>query len=68
MQPNKEALLNIPKESNFEDINTSSIYNVPKIQERIEKDMAFGQFDERIIEAYYPKHKIRYFPIDLLIT
>ena len=53
MQPNKDALLNIPEECKFEDIKTSNIYKVPKIQDRIVENMTFEQFDKKTIEAYY---------------
>jgi len=56
MQPNKDVILNIPTECKFDDIKTSDIYKVPKIQNRIENNMTFEQFDKRTIESYYKKY------------
>jgi isopenicillin N synthase-like dioxygenase len=54
MEPNFEVGLNYPKESRYENITTSDIYSVPKIQKRFKDGMNFGQFNDATM-SYYSK-------------
>ena len=57
MGPNKDVKLNIPEESKIENIVTSEIYKVPKIQSRFKKGMTFGEFHEATINTFYKDTK-----------
>jgi len=54
MEPTKNFKLNLPKESQKENINTSPIYKyIPKLEERFTENMDFGQFCDKTNELYY---------------
>jgi isopenicillin N synthase-like dioxygenase len=54
MEPNMDVKMNVPRGANEENINTPEIYkNIPKIQERYNKDMNFGEFTEKTFSSYY---------------
>ena len=49
MEPNREEKIDIPIEAKFENVMTSPIYSVPKIEDRFKRGMTFGQF-----KKHYP--------------
>lgn len=54
MQPNKDIKLELPEGDSLSDIKTEDIYNVPKLQNRYNKQgMTFEEFDKNTQEAYY---------------
>jgi len=55
MQPNHDFLMSPPKECRIEDIRTSDIYHVPKLQDRFRLGMNFGQFNDATNDMYYKK-------------
>jgi isopenicillin N synthase-like dioxygenase len=55
MEPNHEVIMNPPEGSKIENIKTSDIYHVPKIQDRFKEGMTFGEFNQVTINTYYKK-------------
>lgn len=53
MEPNKDVQMNIPEGSKLENIVTSSIYKVPKIQDRYKEGMTFGNFNDATYSKFY---------------
>ena len=53
MEPSMSHKLSIPAEANVNDITTSNIYTVPKIQDRYVPGMTFGEFNDATINYYY---------------
>lgn len=56
MEPNMDVPLITPKESRVEEIVTSEIYKVPKLQQRFKPGMTFGQFNDATYNYYYQKN------------
>lgn len=53
MEPSLDVKLNIPEGAHIDDIKTSEIYTVPKLQERFIKDgMTFKEFNELTIKSF----------------
>jgi hypothetical protein len=55
MEPNKDVKIKIPEGSKIENIQTSNIYKVPKVQDRFKEGMTFGDFCEATYQAFYKK-------------
>lgn len=53
LEPNRDVKLTIPKEADVNDIKTSDIYKVPKIQDRFREGMTFGEFDDATFGKFY---------------
>jgi isopenicillin N synthase-like dioxygenase len=53
MEPNKDVKMTIPEGSEINNILTSEIYKVPKVQERFKNGMTFGEFNDATINKYY---------------
>lgn len=53
MEPNLTEKLSIPKGSKIENISTSDIYKVPKLQDRFKEGMNFGDFSKATFASFY---------------
>lgn len=53
MEPSMDVKLNLPKGSQLSDISTSSLYTVPKLQDRYTRDgMTFKEFNDETMKAF----------------
>jgi isopenicillin N synthase-like dioxygenase len=55
MAPDRHNMLDIPEGSRVEDIVTSEIYKVPKIQNRFKVGMNYGEFNDETYRQFYNK-------------
>jgi isopenicillin N synthase-like dioxygenase len=53
MEPNYNEKLNIPEGAKIEDVKTSQIYKVPKVQDRFIPGMTFGEFTDATYNKFY---------------
>lgn len=55
MGPNRDVPMSVPEGSKIENIVTSDIYQVPKVQDRFKPGMTFGEFNDITLASFAEK-------------